>query len=220
MKGILFKPAMHTAIREGRKTVTRRLDHLKTVNVIPDKWHVYKRPDGDWLFVDAELPGNVIPEVMLSVYGKKPRYKVGDVVYIKEAWVEMVCVASTEKGKGRGESNILYKLTADDTEKRILQGHWKSPLFLPERFARDFIQITDVRPERLQDIAEEDAIAEGVTRHLAATLGLSVSPSEEEFNFRDSRHTYRVLWDSINKDFPWASNPWVWRIEFRETRTN
>lgn len=93
-------------------------------------------------------------------------------------------------------------------------GHaWKSPLFMPRWASRILLEITDVRVERLNEISEEDAKAEGV------------SPVAEE-PFRDAcgdlvvpagryRNGYRELWESINGDGSWDANPWVWVLSFK-----
>ncbi len=186
MKGILFKPDMIKAIAEGRKTVTRRVCIGQR-----ELSNVYDFPV------------------------ETARYQVGEVVYIKEAWLESFT-----------GDKIYYKLDGDNSHcpkvyfGKDKQWHdyktpfWRSPMFLKAIHARYFIKIKDVRAERLQEIGGDDYLDEGVTRLLASKLGLSVSESEEEFNFRNARHVYRVLWDSINKDCPWQSNPWVWRYEF------
>ncbi len=202
MKGILFKPDMIRAITEGRKTVTRRQEAcLKEINENPGKWHAYQRPDGDWCFVDGILLDGKIPEVMLSVPGKKPRYKVGDIVYIKEAHYKYGYWLLTGGRQGKE-----FQITSDEvkfsetppteilTSAHLRLGWYKrSPLFMPEKDARYFLKITSVRPERLHQITEEGSVREGLSENI---------------------NDYALLWDSINKQNQWDSNPWVWRIEF------
>ncbi len=162
MKGILFKPDMIKAIIEGRKTQTRRV--IKPQPFLGDKFQNYEPLVG------------------------KPRYQVGEVVYIKEAgvWDERVRL-------------FAYKANMPD-----LTAKWQSPRFMPAWAARYFIQITDVRAERLQEITEEDAIAEGCP---SALVTLATVPMVE---------WYKHLWDSINPKYPWSSNPWVWVISFKK----
>jgi hypothetical protein len=94
---------------------------------------------------------------------------------------------------------VFYK--ADD-----LAGHistkWNSPIYMPRCDSRITLEITNRRVERVQDITEEDAMAEGVGR--IAGLG-------------EYRQCFKNLWDSINKkrDYGWDTNPYVWVIEFK-----
>lgn len=202
MKGILFKPEMIKAIAEDRKTVTRRLDHLKEINKESDAWGPCG-DNGEWTFtVSGKYRQFIHTPIINSVnnlLAPKPRYQVGDIVYIKEAY-------STY-----GYPEVpFYKDEPDIDIKGIA---WRSPLFMPAWAARYFIQITDVRPERLQEITDSDAFAEGT--EYAAYI-------KENFQHyaANSKEAYSWLWDSINPKFPWSSNPWVWRIEFKTVRPN
>jgi len=159
MKGILFTPEMIQAIVEGRKTQTRRV-------IKPQPKYLEGNPYSQWFWCKQDISeiealqkginhavwwdGVKNPNVMTAF----ARYQVGEVVYIKEAW-----------GPAEG-LKVLYK--ASETElshyEEILIGGWRSPMFMPANNARYFITITDVRAERLQEITEEDAIAEGITK--------------------------------------------------------
>lgn len=175
MKGILFKPDVWKAklkvLEQYREAQTRRV--------------IKPQPDAD-----GGIDGcNTIYDHNIKEFA---RYKVGEVVYIKEAW----------GADDDGQLVIFYKSETPDWG-----GKWHSPMFLPAKFARDFIQITDVKAQRLQEITEEDAKAEGVEplNHFANTnIGC---------HYRES---YIELWDSINKKYPWSSNPWIWRYEFKK----
>lgn len=215
MKGILFKSDMIKAIVEGRKTVTRRVIKLPD---FPEKYPEHKQ-SSEWNIrqgVNIWIAENT--KINYQEY-IKPRYQVGGVVYIKEAWRVL---------EANGKPNdfaIVYpdgdlKWWRDNAgemnypidEKR------RSPLFMPARFARYFIKITDVRAERLQEITEEDAIAEGIEK---SSWGFNIAP------YRSYIHkgvnagrslaaaAYMDLWGTINKPpYDWNSNCWVWRYEF------
>ena len=182
MKGILFKPDMHKAIREGRKTVTRRI-------------------------IKPQPPVNNLPKFngAFSVCGKdyKPRYQVGDIVYIREAYMvnkEYDHLKPSEIPEIGRKVAIWYYADGNHYADKVNEGAGKvrSPLFMPAWAARDFIQITGVRAERLQEITEEDAVAEGIKSDPTIAI-----------------YEYSRVWDSINKDYPWASNPWIFRYEFK-----
>lgn len=205
MKGILFKPDMIRAIVEGRKTQTRRTAGLEEINKEPNKWALLEwkcRMVGDikvgWFFE------NPVGIQQLA----KSRYHVGETVYIKEAWSPFADEMS--KVAVRSKEPVLYRLDYRDDLKSPLDiggdYSWHSPMFLKEIFARYFILITDVRPERLQEITEEDAIAEGCDY----VTGTPDTPTFTHIN------SYRGLWDSINKKIPWASNPWLWHYSFKQ----
>ena len=94
-------------------------------------------------------------------------------------------------------------------------GKWVTPLFMPRWASRITLEITDVRVERLQEISEDDARAEGAEWYGFADLQpngeLREGPS---FAYRAGFHD---LWDSINADrCPWESNPFVWAVSFRK----
>jgi hypothetical protein len=82
--------------------------------------------------------------------------------------------------------------------------YWTPAIHMPRWASRITLELTDVRVERLQDISGEDAEAEGITLDLNSVAPLSLA-----------KHHFRILWDGINaKRAPWASNPWVWVVEF------
>jgi hypothetical protein len=215
MKGILFRPDMIKAIGEGRKTVTRRLLNPQPFmerGVL--RWQP-KRTNG--------FKGMHKPDINMDDHSDLApmfaNYQVGEVVYIKEAC--QVC--NNRDGSLDKSSQPIYKsdLSEADLKCDVCDWDWLSPLFMPEWAARYFINITDVRAARLQEITEEDAIAEGITK------------SSWEFNiapYRSYIHkgvnagrslavaAYMDLWNSINKPpYDWQSNPWVWRYEFSFT---
>jgi len=82
-------------------------------------------------------------------------------------------------------------------------------IHMPRWASRIALEITNVRVERLQDISEEDAQAEGVPKSITQ-YGLTI-------DYENYREPFIELWDKINgKKHPWASNPWVWVVEFRK----
>ena len=194
MKGILMKPEMVVAIAERRKTNTRRLGRLKEINQEPDRWLkaipipknllLYTPFKGLWQFSDAH------DNIKLA----KPRYQVGETVYIREA-----CYKDNLGDWRYKLDDGLLAMTANYTNRNSI-----NPLFLPEILARHFIEITDVRAERLQDLRQRgcyhDALLEGFTNY---------------GNVQAAVEGFVRYWNSINKDYPWDSNPWVWVYTFR-----
>ncbi len=214
MNGILFKPWKHQFIREhpDMEIMTRRLGGLKEINQEPDEWIYQGSPYGLFRFDHKEI-GNASYRVVV-----KPRYQVGEVVYIREAW-RVLDVDTRTLRQPIHKVKAEYKLDCETrwtqmpaTIAYTIPDNWHTPLFLAEITARDFIQITGVRAERLQEITERDAKAEGITLKAVTTQGLSVIDEPSYVN------AYAMLWDSINPKYPWASNPWVFVYEFKAAK--
>lgn len=86
---------------------------------------------------------------------------------------------------------------------------WSSPVHMPRWTSRITLEITDVRVQRVQEISEEDAIAEGIQLN---TLGPPATRG-----YYGPRNHFKHLWDSINakRGYSWESNPWVWAVTFK-----
>jgi len=89
-------------------------------------------------------------------------------------------------------------------------GKKRSSLFMPKWVARRWLEVISVRPEQLQEITGEDAQKEGWPRHQEIFPSINTNSKAKSW--------FEHLWDSINakRGYPWESNPWVWRIEFKE----
>jgi hypothetical protein len=98
-------------------------------------------------------------------------------------------------------------------------------MFMPKWAARTWLEIAEVRVERVQDISEEDCIAEGVYNaggvildHWEKTGEIKTGYSSMGVGtFPTAKAGYEFMWDAINrKKHPWASNPWVWVLTFKK----
>lgn len=99
-------------------------------------------------------------------------------------------------------------------------GKWKSPIYMPRWASRINLEITGIRPERVQDISYEDAVAEGTPGQglVCATVAMlcTGTKSLDEFEKKSRIDSFSAIWDSINgKKHPWINNDYVWRIEFQ-----
>lgn len=174
---ILFSGEMVKAILDGRKTQTRRVI----------------KPQPDNQNYEIECP-----------YGQP-----GDRLYVKETHV----IEKIEFFSGCFYADIMYKadnykalnarITNDEYEKYIKRKYphrITSGLYMYRSFSRINLEITNIRIERLQDITEEDARAEGCPDSWSNAL-----------------NWYNTLWNFINKNrgYGWDLNPWVWVVEFR-----
>ena len=92
---------------------------------------------------------------------------------------------------------------------------------MPRWASRITLEIISVRVERLNEISEADAIAEGIEKVPQGwrRYGPLVNPSGSNQKLALARDSYQTLWESINGPGSWALNPWVWVIEFRKLAT-
>jgi hypothetical protein len=86
---------------------------------------------------------------------------------------------------------------------------------MPRAASRITLELTRVRVERLQDISESDAIAEGCTKNHNGYYWGGPHAVSGLKQMETAKSAYRDLWDSINGPGTWDLNPWVWAIEFK-----
>jgi hypothetical protein len=93
----------------------------------------------------------------------------------------------------------------------------KPSIHMPRWASRILLEIVSVRVERLQDISEADARAEGITPHEVRQFAIfGASEEERAAIYRDAAvGPYRGLWQQINGPGSWDANPWVWVVEFK-----
>jgi len=194
---ILFSGPMVRAILEGRKTVTRRV--VKGIAL-------------EWL-----APGMFVPSFVASPGNDLCPYgQPGDRLWVRETWAH-VPVTAYRMSTG-------VQQTSDPTDpdmaavyragwERSAPGRWRPSVHMPRWASRITLEVTDVGLERVQDITEEEARAEGVTPTEDTEGGLS-----HALGFID-------LWDSLRSDprasvvYGWKANPWVWVVRFRRVES-
>lgn len=185
--GFCFKPDLRQAVREGRKGQTRRL-------------HDCKHKVGDVLYLREPL----IKRMYIDM----------DVAYYKDTNFP---VLSTDECPPKGDINwLIYP----EIEAWILEWKWERwtlpQIHMPKIAARTFYRITEVRRERLQDITEDDAEAEGVEQNCLADCEYIPNDMLPYLRFYDA--SYRVgffkKWCEINGPDSWDENPEVWVYSF------
>ncbi|RVO30329.1 hypothetical protein [Sinorhizobium meliloti] len=204
---ILFSAPMVRALLDGRKTQTRRI--IKPQPVSP------YLENGDWW--DETAPGTATPMV-LKAYA-------GDRLWVKETHAHV-----GDNGDDHMACPDLTRLVyyrADDVQPEL--SRWRPSIFMRRQDSRLTLLVTDVRVERLQDISEEDAIAEGVERLHSGFYPYGIAtfmttfvdgrevPAQCCTNARDS---YQLLWDHINGRGAWDANPWVAAYTFTVIKQN
>uniref|UniRef100_A0A6M3IFA4 ASCH domain-containing protein n=1 Tax=viral metagenome TaxID=1070528 RepID=A0A6M3IFA4_9ZZZZ len=228
MKGILFKSDMIKAIVEGRKTVTRRVMKPQPLAKCQYGEHIFEGKIIDWIGYKHEGKTafycrkcgdglKLIDE--WSGHGRLPKYQVGDTVYIKEAICRIPKIYDETTGY---HTEAIYRL--DSSFVTGVNWCWKrdilTGMFLSEALARYFIEILDVKVQRLQEITEEDAIVEGVGFGFQMNAGWPDYQHIENGVCTLTQDTavasYATLWDTINKPpYDWQSNPFVWVYSFK-----
>lgn len=213
---ILFSAPMVRAILEGRKTVTRRALSAQALKNISY---------GVQLGECHELPSEGPPHPnSISYYTSFcPFGFPGDRLWVREAWVADAQVnAVAPRDLSQGEP-ILYP--ADGAARQtgcamITPGKSRPSIHMPRWASRILLEITDVRVERLQDISESQAEAEGIDLDRLAD-GQAAYDMVADHNMT-GRPTavgaFSDLWASINGMESWNANPWVWVVEFRRVR--
>ncbi len=233
---ILFSPPMVRALLAGNKTQTRRIakfvplegGNLEASSLKAGHYFTGKPKCG---FVLRSMGGpcwNDRTMPLHSPYGLK-----GARLWVRVGWrPEMASSGDTVKVTYLADGNLCPYLTQD------IPSDWKIPkaaakgavtsLFMPRWASRITLEITDIRVERLRDISEEDALAEGVEpwgmteAELANLLVSDESPETKAFwkamgpGQMSAKACFQMLWDTINgKTHPWESNPWVWVVAFK-----
>lgn len=198
---ILFNTEMVQAILEGRKTQTRR-----AINLQPPKEYTFY----EWVYMT--LPTEQVYARFQNKSGclgmftiKSPYGKVGDKLWVRETWaMKEICPEYSDEA---WEEMILYK--ADYTDKNDIKlTKWKPSIFMPKKYCRIWLEIINIRVERVQDIDQKDAIKEGI----------KVLPDFKKNYGMNARGAFMDLWESINekRGYGWNKNPWVWVIEFKK----
>lgn len=182
---ILFSGAMVRAILDGKKTQTRRV--------------VKPQPPADWVPSPWPYDGAAWSDRRCP-YGAP-----GDRLWVRETWAP---ISPDEERRPIRECRIEYRADTsaarpggwDEDTDDPEAARWRPSIHMPRWASRLTLEVTGVRVERVQDISEDDARAEGV------------------YPYADNpRRFFQELWNSINgaRGYGWNSNPWVWVVEFR-----
>lgn len=211
---ILFTPGNVRAILDGTKTQTRRI-------VKPEPWEVMPVKSGGppWphsFRLRAGSTTNGDPVKMLCPFGTAE-----DRLWVREGLERsknLIGVSYRRDGKPVGPmpTGGWYRW------------EWRrdtlSPIHMPKWACRLWLEIVEVRVERLQEISEEDAIAEGVQPisghpYSWKSYRFGKAVASDVHCEQTARDSYRTLWESINGAGSWGTNPWVWAITFKRVKS-
>lgn len=192
---ILFSAPMVRAILDGRKTQTRRVckpimawekQDVREARFWNGGWHEF--------FIGSDIPY----AKLVCRHGRR-----GDRLWVRETWKSIRMHDHLSPRDIPVGADIQYPATYDGWDSKR-----RSPLHMPRWASRITLEITDIRVERLQDIRQDGAKAEGATPKLPRILG-------DDYIFRDDyTGGFIDLWKSINGAGSWDLNPFVWVIGF------
>lgn len=204
-KPILFSTPMVNAILSGKKTQTRRIMPFCNQIDVEDLNEISFRemmnyPDNSFraIFDTDDAP-----------FSEKCKYgKVGDLLWVRESYCP----------KYYDNYSNAYKAQWNDIAAELIpEPKWKPSIYMPKSACRIWLQVTNIKVERLQQISEDDSIKEGIdskfNKMFEKTMYLDYLTNT--FNRVNPINSYKTLWESINGENSWLANPWVWVIEFK-----
>jgi hypothetical protein len=198
---ILFSRDMVRAILIGEKTQTRRIVRFPSVMSVKE-WresvNILTHLQSEFVYPAFDGGYNFYGKKISFVHVKCPYGNVREFLWVREAFAE------GPNGKYIYKANQTDDFGSDvidfDTGETVPL-IWRPSIHMPRSACRIVLEIIGIRVERLQDITEQDARAEGIDPHVA-----------------DPKEAYKDLWNKINFDrgYGWHLNPWVWVIEFKK----
>ena len=213
---ILFSAPMVRAILDGRKTQTRR-----AVKPQPDsvkdfgKAVPYRRaaPPRDMPSAQYEVPIPCPYGVPGDRLWVRETWGVGNRSCPSQGWVDGIEYRADCVGD---EVPPLFEIIPGHVQADSIRAGWRPSIHMPRWASRITLEVTDVRVERLQDISETDAMAEGIAEY---PDGFHWEPNPEpaycRLIGRTAQRAFLGLWEQINGVESVEANPWVWVVEFK-----
>lgn len=202
---ILFSGEMVRAILAGRKTQTRRVvkpqpEYVKNFTKNSgEMYHAWKGKRVEFSSFMAACP-----------YGQP-----GDRLWVRETW----CNASDNGLCAPCDNYPIYRASDPEYGTECDGWRWKPSIFMPRKASRITLEVAGVRVERLNEISEKDSAAEGIGLSNGSATGqryYEIWTGKKWACNLSSKNVYMSLWEDINGPGSWASNPWVWVIEFKK----
>lgn len=235
---ILFSGPMVRALLDGSKTQTRRVVKPQPQPNGGAGLHPvapYRNPAGNWAWVLAATGHGSGGNLFACPYGQP-----GDRLWVRETWgvvsnawdedgnlIDWVpdrpaaAIHEMPFGQGYYSGHVIYaadgphEWAGDDDGGGEPRSAWRPSIHMPRAASRILLEIVSVHVERLQEISQDDARAEGITDVGCVNCGESEQKCSCDFPMPDPRDSYVRLWESINGPGSWEANPWVWVVEFK-----
>jgi hypothetical protein len=232
---ILFSGDSVRAILCGQKWQTRRVVSFQNSTVLGygskvlwgkidlNSSETYRDPGpdpfgtGGYEYLHARVRN---PDEDGEFYRVRPRWEAGDRLWVRETWRP----DNALKDGGIPRLGIKFK---EGIQWRCgnpdQSGKWKSPIFMPRWASRITLEILGVRVERLQEISDEDAVADGVGAGFTMNggwpdYGHISKTGVSELTQDTARMSYATLWDSLHGKGAWDRNYFIWVIDFKRIR--
>ena len=221
---ILFSGSMVAALLAGTKTQTRRIVKLPHDNPL-GKWEPTtfggsdggRTRDGKTVPLERVIWHTRTGDSLCCPYGAP-----GDRLWVRETHA---IVPRTAYAHSEGVQQAIRHDDPLDHDAAIFREgwtrsqsgfSWRPSIHMPRWASRITLEVTDVRVERLQDIGEADALAEGIQRYSGPLRWVRyIDALTGDAKHNTPRDAFRSLWESINGSSSWDANPWIWAIEFR-----
>lgn len=237
---ISFDANMVRAILEDRKTALRsslkgdQIPHEHPSEETAFRWSAVGQHDPRYGFL---VTGKTERECVqqLAMHGTPPYGRPGDRIWVREAWRSLGLHEHLKPSEIPPVSQIQYPATEDSWVSKLRRGQ-----HMPRWASRILLEVTDVRIERLQQITEEQAVAEGVLppQYAVGPYGASAAAGKcrncgqlqrehvgtaracnggmaTHWNANSAKGGFGVLWDQTHGTGAWHQNPWVWVTEFK-----
>ena len=193
-----FIKPLRDVIRKNRKTETRRV-----VKDCPFADEVVYDPAIGWRFLGG-------PNIKQSPYGQP-----GDTRFL----IEPLHDNGDGFARYRDDDELVISNVTGERIKWRWQRWFLNSIHMPTEAARTFRTLTDVRVERVQDISEVNATAEGILYHDGMGVGHSGwrHSTDHGYVYDTAKVAFQSLWNSINakRGYGWGANPWVWALTFK-----
>jgi len=232
---ILFSTPMVQALLEGRKTQTRRIIKPQPSPRATEFYHSVKGgwPKTPW-HARLELPSDPGYYEVTDLY-KCPYGTVGDILWVRETFIQGQKMDGEEMfvydDNGHPIDKTWYRADGDLDKwfngDAMVEVPWKPSIHMPKSAARLWLELTDIRVERVQDISEEDAIAEGVESRLEERLISKPvhykvyynGPGDDSTYSSSASVSFETLWQKINGPESLQANPWIWALTLKVLST-
>lgn len=228
LRPILFSTPMVLALLAGDKTQTRRKIKPQPIDNTEVDGNFFAGDHSGYVKVDGH------PHWRDQFVYQFAPYEVGDVLWVRETWAITTNINKQEDwpdrphlilDPGDPDQVVIYRADGfwqwlDDDGFTTERSFWKPSIFMPYAACRIWLEVVSVRLERLQDISEADAVAEGVYCYAQDDPTQTdyknyLHKGDDDWGFVTAKQSYQSLWDSINGKGAWDENPYVWVIEFK-----